>query len=190
VTYINSNSGSVNWNAGVGAATYQVRYCSSVNNTGANSACTMGAWIPVAGTSYTPPAFTTANRWVRFEVQGLSAANVASASALTSKVQLILPPSPPTNVAARNGTVTTPTNTVTAGVNFGNVTGATSYNIRWATNSAMTGTTTTISGVTSNTQYVMAGVNAANAINVYLQVQAVNGGGAGAWSSAVGVIAR
>ncbi len=80
---------------------------------------------------------------------------------------------------------------VTAGLNWTNVTGATSYSIQWSTSPTMA-PVTLVNGVTSGQQ-----INMPKAVNagtkVYMQVRANNAVGSSAWAPTIApvqVIAR
>ncbi|MFM2119934.1 MAG: hypothetical protein RL722_1402, partial [Pseudomonadota bacterium] len=179
-----TTSATVSWAAAQGAASYQVRYCQAIAATG--ETCTMGAWNAVTGaTSYTATGLT-AGSYVQFEVQALSAANAASASAFapsaTTRSFLGLPGTAAATVASRTAS------SIVLNLSASNATG---YQIKVAASDAalataawqnVTGSSYTITGTTS-TQY-------------FYQVQALNNGligtasaAANAWTLATAVAA-
>lgn len=166
-----ATSATLNWNAATGAARYQVRYCQMTTT---NGTCTMGAWNAVpSGTAFVASGLT-ATRWVRFEVQSVSAAGVPSASVFapsqTTGVHLAAPARPTVTVGTLSTTAIPLTFAATDATGFQIKVASTSADLAVAPWQAVAGTAFTIVG-TANTQW-------------FYQVQALNNGLAGTASAA------
>jgi hypothetical protein len=120
---------------------------------------------------------TYAYRVLAFNGVGVSLSNEVTFTAPTVPVV-------PTGVTAANGTAG---GRVTAGLNWTNVTGATSYSIRWSTSPGMA-PATQVNNVTSGQQINMPNSVKANQ-TVYMQVRANNAVGSSLWAPTIAPIA-
>jgi len=168
----------LNWTAVTGATGYTVQ--SATNNTFTTGLVTLNATtnsLAVTGLS--------ANTTYYFRVSVTTAAGTSAYSAMRTQLML---PNLPSNLSGVNGT---PGGFVAVGGIWTAPTGgATSYNLRIATNNGMTTKVQTFPNATSNSRvYVTTfGPNGIPAnTTVYLQVQAVNATGATAWTPATPV---
>ncbi len=139
-----------------------------------------GGWTTAAsgivGTSYTVTGLAAATGY-DFQVFAVNAAGNGAASAVATASTTVAAPGMPTGLAAGTATATTMPLSWTAPASGGAVA---SYSVRWSpagantwtTVASITGTSTTISGLTASTSYDF-------------EVQAVNAGGNSAWTAAV-----
>ena len=168
-----TNSGlTLRWNAVTGATSYTVQR--ATNSTFTQNVVTTNN-VATASLAVTG---LTGDTTYYFQVRAVNAVGNSAYSTFVNQLTL---PSAPTGVTAANGTAG---GTITAGLNWTAPTGgAASYNVRWATNAAMTTGTGSSTNVASGQQINVGGA----ARTLFMQVMAINASGTSAWTPATPV---